>query len=261
MKIDLFQSCGHCSVFQIHWSMECNTLIASPFRILNSSAGIPSPPLALLAAVFPKTNLISHFRMSGSGWVTTSLWLSGSLRCFLHSYSVYACHLFSISSISIRSLPFLSLFVPIFGRNVPLIFPIFLRSLVFPLLLFSSVSLHCPLKKVFLLLLAILWNFAFSWVYLSLSSLLFAPLLSLAICRAYADNYFAFLHLFFLGMALFAASCTTLWASVHSSSGTLFTTSLSHCCRRSCLNLRIFFKFQSVLHSMNRLRKCKWCQN
>ena len=57
--------------------------------------------------------------------------------------------------------------------SVPLISPIFLkRSLVFPVLLFSSTSLHCSFKKVFLSLLAILWNSAFSWVYFSLSPLL-----------------------------------------------------------------------------------------
>ena len=30
MKTDLFQSCGHCWVFQICWHIECSTLIASP---------------------------------------------------------------------------------------------------------------------------------------------------------------------------------------------------------------------------------------
>ena len=46
-KTDLFQSCGHCWVFQIGWHIECITFTASPFRIWNSSTGIPSPPLAL----------------------------------------------------------------------------------------------------------------------------------------------------------------------------------------------------------------------
>ena len=32
------------------------------------------------------------------------------------------------------------------------------RSLVFPILLFSSISLHCSLKEAFLSLLVILWN-------------------------------------------------------------------------------------------------------
>ena len=29
MKTDLFQSCGHCSVFQIFWHIECSTFTAS----------------------------------------------------------------------------------------------------------------------------------------------------------------------------------------------------------------------------------------
>ena len=43
----------------------------------------------------------------------------------------------------------------------------FPRSLVFPILLLSSISLHWSLKKAFLSLLAILWNSTFRWVYLS----------------------------------------------------------------------------------------------
>jgi len=47
----------------------------------------------------------------------------------------------------------------IFAWNVPLVSLIFLkRSLVFPILLFSSISLHWSLRKPFLSLLAILWN-------------------------------------------------------------------------------------------------------
>ena len=60
------------------------------------------------------------------------------------------------------------------------------------------VILHCSLKKTFLSLLAILWNSAFSWVYISLSPLLFTSLLSSAICKASCDNHFAF-WLFSLG--------------------------------------------------------------
>ena len=48
MKTDLFQSCGHCWVFQIRWHIECSTFTASSFRICNRSTEIPSPPLALL---------------------------------------------------------------------------------------------------------------------------------------------------------------------------------------------------------------------
>ena len=43
MKTDLFQSCGHCWVFQICWHIECSTFTASSFRIWMSSTGIPSP--------------------------------------------------------------------------------------------------------------------------------------------------------------------------------------------------------------------------
>ena len=33
IKTDLFQSCGHCWVFQICWTIECSTFTASSFRI------------------------------------------------------------------------------------------------------------------------------------------------------------------------------------------------------------------------------------
>ena len=103
-----------------------------------------------------------------------------------------------VSPVSIRSLPFLSSIVPILGWNVPLIFPIFLkRSLFLPFLVFSSISLHCSLKKAFLSHLGILWNSAFSWVYLSLSPFIFGSLLFSAICKALSDNQFVFLHFFF----------------------------------------------------------------
>ena len=65
-------------------------------------------------------SLTSRSRMSGLRWVTTTSWLSGLLRPFLYS-SVCSCHLFLISSASVRSLPFLSYIVPILTWNVPLI--------------------------------------------------------------------------------------------------------------------------------------------
>ena len=137
--------------------------------------------------------------MSGSRLVITPSWLSGSWRSFLYSSSVYSCHLFLISTASVRSIPFLSFIVPIFVWNVPLAYLIFLESsLVFPILLFSSISLHWSLRKAFLSLPAILWNSAFRWVYLSFSPLLFASHLFSAICKTFSDNRFAFLH-FFLG--------------------------------------------------------------
>ena len=110
MKTDLFQSCDHWRVFQICWNIECRTFTASSFRIWNSSTGIPSPPLALFVVMLPKAHLILNFRMSGSRWVITPSWLSGSWRSFLSCSSVYFWHLFSISSASVRSVPFLSFF-------------------------------------------------------------------------------------------------------------------------------------------------------
>ena len=70
--------------------------------------------------------------------------------------------------------------------------------------LISSISLHCSFKKAFLLPLAVLWNSAFSWVYLSLSPLPFNSLLSSDICKAFSDNHFAVLNFFFFGMVLIA---------------------------------------------------------
>ena len=60
MKTDIFQSCGHCWVFQICWHIECSTFTASSFRIWNSSTGIPSPPLALFVVMLPKAHLTAH---------------------------------------------------------------------------------------------------------------------------------------------------------------------------------------------------------
>ena len=151
MKTDLFQSCGHCWVFQICWHIECSTFTASSFRIWNSSAGIPLLPLALFIVVLPKAHLTSYFRISGSKWVPTPSWLSRSLRPFFYSSSVYSYYLFLISSASVRFLPFLSFIVPIFALNVPLVSLVFLkRSLVFPILLFWSISLPYSLRKAFL---------------------------------------------------------------------------------------------------------------
>ena len=135
---------------------------------------------------------------------------------------MFSCHLFLISSASVRSIQFLSFIVPIFAWNVPLVSLIFLkRSLVFPILLFSSISLHWSLKTAFLSLLAILWNSACKWVYLSFSPLPFTSLFFSPIYKASSDKHFAFLHLFFLEMVLITASCSMLQTSVHSSSGTL----------------------------------------
>ena len=68
--------------FGIALLLKCSTFIASSFRIWNSSAGIPSPPLALFVVMLPKAHLTSPSRMSGSRWVITPSWLSGLSRSF-----------------------------------------------------------------------------------------------------------------------------------------------------------------------------------
>ena len=128
-----------------------------------------------------------------------------------------------MSSASLRSIHFLSFILPIFAWNVPLVSLIFLKRsfpfYCFPL--FLCIHHFGSLRKAFWSLLAILWKSSFRWVYLSFSPLPFTSLLSTAICKAYSDNYFAFLHFFILRMVLIPAFCTMSRTSVHSSSGTL----------------------------------------
>ena len=172
MKTDLFQSCGHCWVFQICWHSECSTLTSSSIRIWNSSAGIPSPPLAFLVVMLPKAHFLRPPWLHTPGCLALGGWSHhrdnlGHEDLFLYSSSVYSCHLILISSASVRSIPFLSFMEPIFVWNVPLVSLIFLkRSLVFSILLFSSMALLWSWRKAFLSLLAILWNSVFKWVYL-----------------------------------------------------------------------------------------------
>ena len=131
--------------------------------------------------MLPKTHLTSHSRMSGSSPLITPSWLSGSWRSLLYSYSVYSCHLFLISSSSVRSVPFLSFIVPIFAWSVPLVFPI---------LLFSFISLHWPLRKAYLSCYYL--EFCIQMGISFLFSLPFTSLLFTAICKASTDNHFAF---------------------------------------------------------------------
>ena len=64
-----------------YWVQHFNSII---FRTWNSSAGVKPHPLALFLVRLPKAHLTSHFRISVSRWVTTPLWLSGSIRVFLY---------------------------------------------------------------------------------------------------------------------------------------------------------------------------------
>ena len=76
-----------------YWVQIFHSII---FRVWNSSTGIPSSPLALFIVIFPKAHLTSHCRMSGSRWVITSSWLSGSWRSFLVQFYVFLPPLLNI---------------------------------------------------------------------------------------------------------------------------------------------------------------------
>ena len=216
MRIDLFQSCGYCWVFHICWHVESNILITSSFRVLTSSAGIPLHPPAVSTAVLP----VAHFTLHNVWlWVTDHtiivIWLIKiffctvfvffpsllNLFCF-HQVSTiisvfYSAHLWVKYSLDISSFP-----EEIFSLSPSVVFLCFMR---------------CSLKKAFLSLLIILWKSVFSWMCLSLSSFLFASLLSSAIRKASPQITTLPSSSSFFGMVLFAAFCTVLWTSVHSS--------------------------------------------
>ena len=124
-----------------------------------------------------------------------------------------SCHLFLISSASVRYIPFLSSIEPIFAWNVPLVSLIFLkRSLVFLILLFSSISLHGSLY-LSVLFSGTLHSDGYIFPFLLCLSLLF---FSQLFVRP-PQNHSAFLHFFFLGMVLITASYTMSQTSIHSS--------------------------------------------
>ena len=116
-------------------------LIASSFRMWNSSAGIQSPPLALLIVMLPKVLLTSHSRGS--------------------------------------------------------------------------------LKKAFLALFVILWNFAFKCVYLSFSPLPSISFLFSPICKGLVRQPFCLFAFLFLRDGLDHCFLYTSQTSIHSSSGAL----------------------------------------
>ena len=157
--------------------------------------------------MLPKAHLTSHSRMSGSRWVITPTWLSGSWRSFLYSYSVYSCHLFLISSASVRSIPFLFFIEPIFTWNVPLVISNFLEEI--SSLSYSNVFLYffaLITKEGFLISpcyylelciqMHISFLFSFAFHFSSFHSSSERP------PQASSDSHVAFLHFFFLGMVL-----------------------------------------------------------
>ena len=120
------------------------------------------------------------------------------MKTFLRSSSVCSCHLFLISSASVRPIPLViycvhlcmkySLGISNFLEEISSLS----HSVVF---LYSFEIFH--LKRLFILL-AVLWN-SILRVYLSFSPLPFISLLFTAICKASSDSHFAFLHFFSWG--------------------------------------------------------------
>ena len=105
-KLTFFSPVATAEFSKLVGILSAALLTASSFRIWSSSTGIPSPPLTLFIVTLPKAHLTSHSRISGSRWVITPSWLSGSWRSFLYSSSVYFCYLFLVSSASVRSILF-----------------------------------------------------------------------------------------------------------------------------------------------------------
>ena len=179
-----------------YWVQHFHSIIFQDLKQLNWNS-ITST--SFVQVMLPKVHLTLHSSMSGSRWVITPLWFSQSWRSFLYSSSVYSCHIFLIASASISCIPSLFFIVPLSAWNVPLVSLNFLkRSLVYPILLFFSISSHWSLRmrKAFLSLLAILWNYAFRWLYLSSMPLL---LLFAQLFKASSDNHFAFFAFLLLG--------------------------------------------------------------
>ena len=180
-------------------------------RILNSSAGIPSPPLALFVVMLPKAHLTSHSTMSGSRWVITPLWSSGSFRSRLYSFSVYYCHLVFISCAFVRCTASV-LYCSHRWMNYSFGISNFLEEISsLSHSIFSSLCLHWSLRKAFLSLLAIIWTLLSDW-YIFLFSFAF-----LAICKAFSATF----CISFSWGCFDPTCCTVSWTSIHSSLGTL----------------------------------------
>ena len=167
--------------------------------------------------MLPKDHLTSHSRISVSRWVTTPSWLSRSLRPSLHS-SVNSCHhnlFYHFCPLLCLSLHEMFLWYLQFSWDLWS----FSYSIVFLYFFAFPLSLH--LRRLYLGLLFSETLHSVGYIFPFLCFLL----LFSAICKASLHNHFAFLHFFFLGMVLVTTSCTMLWTSIHSSSGTLSTRS------------------------------------
>ena len=223
MKTDLFQSCGHCCIFQICWYIECSTFTTSSFRIWNSSTEFHHLHLLCLQWCFLKStwlHILGCLALAEREWSHHHGYLGW--RSFLYRSSVYSWHLFLISSASARSITFLSFMDPVFAWNSPLVSLIFLkRSLGFPIPLFSSISFADrwgSLSYFSLLFFGTLYSDGYSFPFLLCFSLLF---FSELFVRPSQTAILLFLHFFSMGMVLIPVSCTMSRTLFHSSSGTL----------------------------------------
>ena len=150
-------------LFQFCWHIECSTLIASTFRLLNSSVGIPSPPIVLLAILLLRPTWRHTLEC-----LALSEWRH---HCGYPGHENLFCTVLCILVTSFWSLLLL------LGITVSVLYCAYLCmkcsfdisnylkeiSHLSPSV-FSSIALHCSLKKVFLSLLAVFWNSAFSLV-------------------------------------------------------------------------------------------------
>ena len=73
------------------------------------------------------------------------------MKIFLYSSSVYPCHLFLVSSASVRCILLLSLLCSSLREMFPWYLIFLKKSPVFPIVLFPSTSLHCSLRSLFYL--------------------------------------------------------------------------------------------------------------
>ena len=136
-------------------------------------------------------------------------WSSGSWRSFLYSSSLYSCHLFLISSASVRSIPILSFIVPSLSMK-------------------CSLDISNCLEKIFSLSHSIVFLYFFAFI--TEEGFLISPCYSLELCiqmgisfllclsllfssqlfvRPLQATILPFLHFFSLGMVLIPASCTS----------------------------------------------------
>ena len=103
---------------------------------------------------------------------------------------MYPFHVFLISSASGRSLLFCRLLCPSLDEiSLDSDFPEEISSLSHSIVFLYSFAV---LIQNGLSLLAVLWNSAFRWIYLSFSPLPFTFLLLSAVCKVSSDNHFAF---------------------------------------------------------------------